>query len=265
MAGPERRSRVMSEHEKRVIAYHEAGHALVGHVLPDGDEVHKVSIVSRGRALGLTWYLPEDRYTMTKAQLEAQMAAVLGGRTAEELVFGEITTGAANDIEKCTEIARAMVTQYGMSRVLGPRKFGQDQGEVFLGRDYGATRDYSDDIASRIDGEVASLIDEAHATARAVLVVHRAVLDALADELIENETVDADDLARLFKDVTPWSGPPDGREDEQPSLTRVRPVPVVDEPRAVPVGASGAAPLPAKERVLRRWARWRRATRPETS
>src|SRR5258707_6379383 len=177
LAGPERRSRVMSEQEKRVIAYHEAGHALVSHVMPEGDNVHKVSIVSRGRALGLTWFLPEDRYTHSRAQLRAQMASALGGRSAEELVFGEITTGAANDIEKCTEIAKAMVTQYGMSAVLGPRKFGQEQGEVFLGRDHGHQRDYSDDVAAQIDGEVNALIDDAHNEARAILVAHRATLD----------------------------------------------------------------------------------------
>jgi cell division protease FtsH len=258
---------VISDKEKRVIAYHEAGHALVGHVLPDGDAVHKVSIVSRGRALGLTWYLPEDRYTLTKAQLQAQMAAVLGGRTSEELVFGEITTGAANDIEKCTELARAMVTEYGMSAVLGPRKFGQDQGEVFLGRTTGASRDYSDDIASRIDDEVAALIDGAHDVARAVLVTHRATLDALAGELIEKETVDDTDLARIFEGVEPWIRPDDGVDDEPPALTSV-PVLVPEfEPPAVPVGAAGVAPPPpVRESALRRIARgMRRAPRPEST
>src|SRR5205823_1506763 len=195
MAGPERRSRVMSEQEKRLIAYHEAGHALVGHVLPDADDVHKVSIVSRGRALGLTWYLPEDRYTHSRAHLSAQMAATLGGRSAEELTFGEVTTGAADDIEKCTEIAKAMVTQYGMSGELGPRKFGQEQGEVFLGRVAGQHRDYSDDIASQIDNEINALIERAHQEALAILVVHRATLDALAGALIERETVDDTELA----------------------------------------------------------------------
>jgi len=206
LAGPERRSRVMSEDEKRVIAFHEAGHALVAHVLPEGDNVHKVSIVARGRALGLTWFLPEDRYTHSKAQLRAQMASALGGRSAEELVFGEITTGAANDIEKCTEIAKAMVTQYGMSSALGPRKFGQEQGEVFLGRDAGQQRDYSDDIAARIDAEVNGLIDRAHDEALAILVAHRTTLDALANALIERETVEDVELAELFKDIGTWPG-----------------------------------------------------------
>ena len=267
LAGPERKGRVIREKEKRVIAYHEAGHALVGHVLPDADEVHKVSIVSRGRALGLTWYLPEDRYTMTKSQLEAQMAAVLGGRTAEELVFGEITTGAANDIEKATEIARAMVTQYGMSTHLGPRKFGQDQGEVFLGRDYGATRDYSDELAARIDGEVAKLINGSHDTARAVLVTHRATLDALAGELIEKETVDDVDLARIFEGVEPWTRPgDDDLPKDDPPLMPVRPVAVPEfEPIPIPVGASGAANPEQRESAWRRWAKGVRRPRPETT
>ncbi|MEO7555598.1 MAG: ATP-dependent zinc metalloprotease FtsH, partial [Acidimicrobiales bacterium] len=240
LAGPERKSRVISDKEKQVIAFHEAGHALVGHVLPDGDNVHKVSIVSRGRALGLTWYLPEDRYTLTTAQLRAQMAAVLGGRSAEELVFGEITTGAANDIEKCTEIARAMVTQYGMSGMLGPRKFGQEAGEVFVGRDQGATRDYSDDIASRIDDEVNTLIERAHGQALAILRRHRATLDQLAAELIERETCDDADLARIFEGVEPW-------DDDRPSA----PAPVDPPARPLvksvrpPVSAATPAPVPA--------------------
>jgi cell division protease FtsH len=257
LAGPERKSRVISDDEKRVIAYHEAGHALVGHVLPDGDKVHKVSIVSRGRALGLTWYLPEDRYTLTTKQLRAQMAAVLGGRSAEELVFGEITTGAANDIEKCTEIARAMVTQYGMSGNLGPRKFGQEQGEVFLGRDAGHARDYSDDVARRIDDEVNSLIDSAHDQALAVLTTHRATLDHLAAELIDKETVDDADLARIFEGVEPWSEAP-------PPPPAPADAPVVPVLTPLPAPASAATPTPAPVPPLRRKGfRWRRAPGPE--
>ena len=206
MAGPERKSRVMSEKEKLLTAYHEGGHALVGHVLPDADEVHKVSIVARGRALGLTWSLPEDRYSHNRTQLKAKMAMALGGRTAEELQFGEITTGASNDIEQCTEIARAMVTQWGMSDRLGPRKFGQEQGEVFLGRDFGHQPDYSDDVANRIDEEINGLIDGAHAEALAILTTHKATLDQLASTLMEKETLDAAELAEIFKDLPPWSG-----------------------------------------------------------
>jgi cell division protease FtsH len=256
LAGPERRSRVMSEQEKRVIAYHEAGHALVAHVMPEGDNVHKVSIVSRGRALGLTWFLPEDRYTHSRAQLRAQMATALGGRSAEELVFGEITTGAANDIEKCTEIAKAMVTQYGMSAVLGPRKFGQEPGEVFLGRDQGHQRDYSDEIASQIDSEVNMLIEQAHDEAHAILIAHRETLDALALALIERETVDDTELAELFKDMEKWQGTPPveqppAREPSPPEATI--PAPVADP---IPAHVVPVSPLQRLGRA------WRRAPRP---
>ncbi len=206
LAGPERKTRVMSEKEKRLTAYHEGGHALVGHVLPDADDVHKVSILPRGRALGLTWSLPEDRYSHNRAQLRSMMAMSLGGRTAEELIFGEITTGAANDIEKCTEIARSMVTQYGMSERLGPRKFGQEQGEVFLGKEVGHQRDYGDEIAAIIDEDINGLIDDAHAEARAILETHRATLDRLANALLEKETLNAEELGEIFKDLPPWEG-----------------------------------------------------------
>jgi cell division protease FtsH len=258
LAGPERRSRVMSEDEKRVIAYHEAGHALVAHVMPEGDNVHKVSIVSRGRALGLTWFLPEDRYTHSRAQLRAQMASALGGRSAEELVFGEITTGAANDIEKCTEIAKAMVTQYGMSAVLGPRKFGQPDGEVFMGRDQGNQRDYSDDVASQIDTEVNMFIEQAHDEAHAILIAHRATLDALASALIERETVDDAELAELFKDMEKWEGPPSAAP--APSPPPAPPEIVIPVPVAEPVPAPAqVVPVSALQRIGRAW---RRAPRP---
>jgi cell division protease FtsH len=264
LAGPERRSRVMSEEEKRVIAYHEAGHALVAYVLPEGDDVHKVSIVARGRALGLTWFLPEDRYTHSKAQLRAQMSSALGGRSAEELVFGEVTTGAANDIEKCTEIAKAMVTQYGMSEVLGPRKFGQEQGEVFLGRDAGHQRDYSDDVASQIDAEVNGLIDRSHDEARAILVAHRATLDALAGALIERETVDDVELAELFKDIGVWPGI-DNVAEEDASATDP-PAPPVVVPVKQPVSVATAEPQPTREPARTKLGRaWRRAPRPGTT
>jgi len=263
LAGPERRSRVMSEDEKRVIAFHEAGHALVAHVLPEGDNVHKVSIVARGRALGLTWFLPEDRYTHSKAQLRAQMASALGGRSAEELVFGEITTGAANDIEKCTEIAKAMVTQYGMSSALGPRKFGQEQGEVFLGRDAGQQRDYSDDIAARIDAEVNGLIDRAHDEALAILVAHRTTLDALANALIERETVEDVELAELFKDIGTWPGMDD--VDHAPETADEPPAPIplsIPVPRPVAVAPAETVRPKGWERIGRAW---RRVPRPGTT
>jgi cell division protease FtsH len=262
LAGPERRSRVMSEQEKRVIAFHEAGHALVAYVLPEGDDVHKVSIVARGRALGLTWFLPEDRYTHSKAQLRAQMASALGGRSAEELVFGEVTTGAANDIEKCTEIAKAMVTQYGMSSVLGPRKFGQEQGEVFLGRDAGHQRDYSDDVASQIDAEVNALIDRSHDEALAILVAHRDTLHALANALIERETVEDVELAELFKDIGTWPGMDDDDRPRPEDQTVVAAPVTVPKPRPVPVAPAEPVGRTAWTRLGRAW---RRAPRPGTT
>ena len=205
LAGPERRTRVISEREKRIIAYHEGGHALVGHVLPNTHPIHKVSIIARGRALGLTLALPtEDRHLQTRAELRDEMAMLMGGRTAEELIFGDPTTGAMNDIEKATEIARAMVTQLGMSDVVGPQQLGHRTGEVFLGRELGHDRDYSDHMASVIDGEVRRLLDEARAEAREILVQHRATLDRLADALVEHETLEEADLAALLGDLDRW-------------------------------------------------------------
>ncbi len=174
----------MSDKEKRVIAYHESGHALVGHVLPDTDPIHKVSIIARGRALGWTLALPtEDRFLQTRSELRDELAMLLGGRTAEELIFGDPTTGAANDIERATEIARAMVTEYGMSDRLGPRKLGEERNAPFLGRDLGHEPNYSDEVAASIDAEVRRLLDEAHIEAREILELHRATLDRLADAL----------------------------------------------------------------------------------
>ncbi|HEX4901218.1 MAG TPA: ATP-dependent zinc metalloprotease FtsH [Acidimicrobiales bacterium] len=206
IAGPERKSRVMSDKEKKVIAYHEGGHALVGHVLPNTDPIHKVSIIARGRALGWTLALPtEDKHMRTRSELRDELAMLLGGRTAEELVFGDPTTGAQNDIERATQIARAMVTEYGMTDALGPQQLGYRNGEPFLGRDMGASRDYSDEVASRVDAEVRKLIDEAHDEARQILRQHRKVLDRLADTLIEHETIGTDELDELFAGLPAWS------------------------------------------------------------
>ncbi len=168
MAGPERRSRLISEREKRVIAYHEGGHALVAHALPNTDPVHKISIIPRGRALGYTLTLPtEDKFLVTRSELTDELAMLLGGRTAEELIFAEPTTGAQNDIDRATTIARQMVTEFGMSDSLGPMRFGHPQGEVFLGRDFTSTPDYSEEVAASIDGEVRMLIDaRAHGGSR---------------------------------------------------------------------------------------------------
>jgi cell division protease FtsH len=202
MAGPERRSRVISERERKVIAYHEGGHALVSHALPNTDPVHKVSIIPRGRALGYTLTLPmEDKFLVTRSELTDELAMLLGGRTAEELIFADPTTGAQNDIERATVVARQMVTEFGMSDVLGPMRFGQAQGEVFLGRDFQSTPDYSDDVASRIDDEVRFLIDGAHVAARDILETNRVVLEHLADALMEHETLEADQVQEILQSV----------------------------------------------------------------
>jgi cell division protease FtsH len=190
----------MSEHEKKITAYHEGGHALVAAALPHNDPVHKVTILPRGRALGYTMVLPEsDKYSQTRAEMLDQLAYMLGGRAAEELVFHDPTTGASNDIEKATAVARAMVTQYGMTERLGAIRYGQEQGEVFLGRDYGHTRDYSEDVAAAIDQEVRGFIDAAHHEAFEILVENRDVLDTLVVELLEKETLDKDEIARIFE------------------------------------------------------------------
>ncbi|MGI5206308.1 ATP-dependent zinc metalloprotease FtsH [Spirillospora sp. CA-108201] len=202
MAGPERKTRVMSEKEKKIIAYHEGGHALVAHALPNSDPVHKVTILPRGRALGYTMTLPmEDKFLTTRSEMTDQLAMLLGGRTAEELVFHEPTTGAANDIEKASSIARNMVTEYGMSERLGARKFGSGQGEVFLGRDMGHERDYSEDIASAIDDEVRRYIEGAHDTAWEILVEYRDVLDELVVNLMEKETLSKNQVLEIFAPI----------------------------------------------------------------
>jgi cell division protease FtsH len=207
MAGPERRSRVLSDRERRIIAYHEGGHALVAHALPNTDPVHKVSIIPRGRSLGYTLTLPtEDKFLVTRGELVDELAMLLGGRTAEELVFADPTTGAQNDIDQATTIARQMVTEYGMSDELGPLRLGQPRGEVFLGRDLATTPDYSDQVAARIDAEVRRLVEDARAVARRIIETNRAVLDQLATELVERETVDVDRVSEIFASVEPYRG-----------------------------------------------------------
>jgi cell division protease FtsH len=202
MAGPERKTRVMSEREKRVIAYHEGGHALVAHVLPNTDPVHKISVIPRGRALGYTLTLPEeDKFMMTREELADELAMLLGGRVAEELIVGDVTTGAANDIERATKVAKQMVTEYGMSDVIGPLTLGQKQHEVFLGRDFQSQPDYSDQVAFEIDNEVRRLIDEAHDEALEILQEQRQKLDRLAAILIEQETMEREEVERFLADV----------------------------------------------------------------
>jgi cell division protease FtsH len=204
IAGPERKSRVISVKEKEIIAYHEAGHALVAHMLPDADPVHKVSIIARSGMGGYTRLLPtEDRYLMTKSQFKDMLATSLGGRVAEEVTFNIITTGASNDLEHATNLARQMVTRYGMSERLGPRTFGKKEELIFLGREISEQRDYSDKIAEEIDDEVHNLIQTAYRTATELLKTHRAKLVQIAGYLIANETVEGKELAELFSSAAP--------------------------------------------------------------
>jgi cell division protease FtsH len=199
LAGPEKKARLLSEEERKITAYHEMGHALVGHYLEHTDPVHKITIVSRGQALGLTISLPtEDRYLTTKSSLMDQMAMTLGGRAAEELVFHEVTTGAANDLEKVTHIAKQMVMRFGMSEKLGPRVLGRNHDQPFLGREMGAEPDYSDEIAREIDDEIRRIIEESHETAVRLLREHLDELQQLSDILIERETIDRDQFERLL-------------------------------------------------------------------
>ncbi|MFE3458473.1 ATP-dependent zinc metalloprotease FtsH [Nocardiopsis aegyptia] len=203
MAGPERKTRVMSDTEKKVIAYHEGGHALVGHALPNSDPVHKITILPRGRALGYTMSVPtEDKFLTSRSQMMDQLAMMLGGRAAEELVFHEPTTGAGNDIDKATSLARNMVTEYGMSERLGARKFGSGSTEPFLGREMSHAREYSEEIASIIDEEVRRLIESAHDEAYDVLVEYRDVLDDLVVALLEKETLSKAEVLEIFAPIT---------------------------------------------------------------
>ena len=201
IAGPERKTRLISEKEKEITAYHEAGHAIVGALQRDADPVHKISIIPRGQALGVTMSLPtEDRFMMSRGQLMAQLAMMLGGRAAERVVFDEITTGASNDLERVTQTAKQMVTRFGMSEKLGPMALGHQQGQVFMGRDFHAQPDYSDEIAFQIDKEIRRIVDESYDTAEDLLVRNRTLLDKLSKELIEYETVDAKHLMRLIEE-----------------------------------------------------------------
>jgi cell division protease FtsH len=204
VAGPERKSRVISDAEKLIIAYHEGGHAVVQRILPKCDPVQKVTIISRGMALGYTMALPtEDRYLQSKTEFEDKIAGLLGGNVSERMVFGDTTTGSSNDIEKATDLARRMVTEFGMSDRLGPLSFGKRDELVFLGREIGEQRNYSDEIAKTIDEEVRAIVDRAFERASQVLEVHRDRLDALAQKLIAEETVDSEGFEALFNDLPP--------------------------------------------------------------
>ncbi len=248
IAGPERRSRIISEEEKEIIAYHEGGHAVVQRVLPKCDPVTKVTIVSRGMALGYTMSLPsEDRYLHSKTEFEDKIAGMLAGNVAETLVFGDTTTGSSNDIEKATALARAMVTQYGMSDKLGPLAFGKKEEMVFLGREISEQRNYSDEIASQIDSEVRLIIENAFERAKEALTSHREVLDNLAALLVEKETIESDEFEALFAGHPP-------RAAASPTMRRIRDeaeeeaeqgTDVVTEGDAVKPRRRGQAPQPA--------------------
>ena len=205
LAGPERKSHVLSEEERTLTAYHEGGHALVGFALPNADRVHKVTIIPRGRAGGYTKSLPDsDKDYRRKSELIDHLAVSMGGRVAEDVIFGDISTGASNDIEQATSLARAMVMEYGMSDKLGPMRYGQAQGEVFLGRDYARHQDYSDEMASVIDDEVRKFIVQAQDEARIIISTHIDALHRLAAELLEKETLGPDDIAAVLHDVPKW-------------------------------------------------------------
>ncbi len=243
IAGPQKRTRAMSDEERKITAYHEGGHAIVAAALPGNDPVHKITILPRGRALGYTMVLPDqDKYSRTRSDMLNQLAYMLGGRAAEELVFHDPTTGAANDIEKASSVARAMVTQYGMTERLGAIKYGQEQGEVFLGRDYGHTRDYSEQVASAIDEEVRGLIEEAHQEAYDILVNNRDVLDHLVLELLEKETLDKAAVARIFTDLdlrdirSAWTGSARRAPSDRP------PVLTPSEAATLSTNGSGTSP-----------------------
>jgi cell division protease FtsH len=234
IAGPEKKTRVMSEKERLVTAYHEMGHALVGHFLEHSDPVHKISVISRGQALGYTISMPqEDRFLTTRAELEDTMAMTLGGRAAEELVFGEITTGASNDLEKVTATAKQMVMRFGMSEKLGPRVFGHDHGQPFLGREFSTEPDYSDEIAREIDDEVRRFIEAAHTRAREILTEHQYDLTNISEILVKRETIEKEEFLALL----------DGKTDEE--------VFGVEEPRGPQLPAP-PAPVDRPERELPR-------------
>jgi cell division protease FtsH len=238
MAGPQRKSVLLSEAERKMIAYHEGGHALVGHAMAHADPVHKVTIIPRGRALGYTMALPtEDKFLTTRAEMQDQLAMLLGGRTAEELIFHEPTSGAANDIEKATQVARSMVTEYGMSERLGARKFGSGDGEPFLGMERSHSRDYSEEIASSIDEEIKRMIEAAHDEAWEVLVEYRDVLDHLVLQLLEKETLSRKEVLEVFAPVQkrPLGGTYTGYGKRLPSDR-----PPVQSPKELALASSSA-------------------------
>src|SRR5881227_2979900 len=241
VAGPEKKARLLSEHERKITAYHEMGHALVGNYLEFTDPVHKITIVSRGQALGLTISLPtEDRYLTTRTALMHQMAMTLGGRAAEEIVFHEVTTGAANDLEKITQMAKQMIMRFGMSEKLGPRVLGRNFDQPFLGRDYGAEADYSEEIAREIDDEIRRVIEESHELALSVLREHMDELHKISTILIERETIDKDQFERLLAGEDEGTVFPD-EVPAQPEEPEPQPEPKRERPRPRPFPLPGSA------------------------
>jgi cell division protease FtsH len=247
MLGVERRSLVLTEAERKLTAYHEAGHVIVAIKIPGSDPIHKVTIVPRGRALGLTASLPEvDRHNYTKDWLIGSLAMFFGGRVAEELVFGadKVTTGAGNDIERATALARRMVTQFGMSELIGPLAVGDKEQEIFLGREFAQRREISERTAQMVDDEVKRLVDEAYARATTIIMEHRELLDRIADALLEHETIDREDLDRLVKDLPlpprtllPADSPaPTASVPSKPGASPAR-APLLGTPPAEPAGA----------------------------
>jgi len=235
IAGPEKKTRVMSGKERRITAYHEMGHAIVGHFLPNADPIHKISVISRGQALGYTISLPgEDKFLTTRAELQDTMAMTLGGRAAEEIIFGEVTTGASNDLEKVTATAKQMVMRFGMSEKLGPRVFGHDHGQPFLGREFSAEPDYSDEIAREIDDEIRRIVEAAHIQAKDILTSHRASLEKLSEILVKRETIEKEQFEALL----------DGQTEGEVFGAEAPPPPEVPLPPAVGERREGPRPLP---------------------
>ena len=263
VAGPEKKTRVMGEKERLITAYHEMGHAIVGHFLEHSDPVHKISIISRGQALGYTISMPqEDKFLTTRAELNDTMAMTLGGRAAEEIVFGEITTGASNDLEKVTATAKQMVMRFGMSEKLGPRVFGHDHGQPFLGREFSSEPDYSDEIAREIDDEIRRIVEAAHQVAKDMLVEHREALTKISELLLKRETIESQEFVALLagKSDEEVFGP-----DELPSDTARRSgrsCPARPTARRASSGsrapASPAAPPRRAGWICRRSPSWRR-------
>jgi cell division protease FtsH len=268
LAGPEKKARLLGEKERKITAYHEMGHALVGYYLEHTNPIHKITIVSRGQALGLTISLPtEDRYLTTRSALMDDLAMTLGGRAAEELVFHEVTTGAANDLEKVTATSKAMIMRYGMSEKLGPRVLGRDQSMPFLGREMGHEPDYSDEIAREIDDEIRRFVEEAHQTAKDILAARREGLDRISKILLERETIDAEQFVKLLEGSSEEQV--FGEPEEEPMAPEALPEPEKkagrEGPRPVPrprswSKASSTTTIPTSCGQRMRCGRWR-ATR----